>query len=319
MTARSIGDRLAGLLPHVVRAPSSHNTQPWRFRLRGETLELWADRTRGLPVNDPYDRELTISCGAALLTLRLTALAHSLAVTVEELPEGDTDLLARVRVTGTASADARETRLFDAVDERVTTRFAFREEPLDPRVADAVARAAEHAGVELATLEGEAREAFALLVAEGDRQQFHDQSWRRELASWMHPLRRGDGLPTRELTGPLTRLVVSHADVGRRTARRDETLAREAPLVCALATAGDEPGDWLAAGQGLQRVLLRAAAEGVQAGYLNQPIQVPSLRPHVREVSGLTGIPQVAFRLGVPAGELVPSARRPVEDVLERT
>ena len=55
----------------AVRAPSSHNTQPWLFRLVGDdALELYADRTRALPVVDPRDRELTISCGAALFHVR---------------------------------------------------------------------------------------------------------------------------------------------------------------------------------------------------------------------------------------------------------
>jgi hypothetical protein len=51
------------LVSAAVRAPSSHNTQPSWFRCAGETIELYADRSRALPVNDPFDRELTISCG----------------------------------------------------------------------------------------------------------------------------------------------------------------------------------------------------------------------------------------------------------------
>jgi hypothetical protein len=52
------------LINHAIFAPSGHNTQPWLFRLVGDHMDLIADRTRGLPVVDPYDRELTISCGA---------------------------------------------------------------------------------------------------------------------------------------------------------------------------------------------------------------------------------------------------------------
>ncbi len=319
MPGRTVADRLAGLVPFAIRAPSSHNTQPWRFVIHDDTLELWADRRRGLPVNDPYDRELTMSCGAALMNLRLTALTHMLAVDIEELPEGDTDLLARLTVTGVggAAADERETRLFDAISERQTTRHPFADFPLPDDLAPAIGRSAGWERVELMVLDDAAREPFAELVAEGDREQFHDQRWRRELASWMHPLRTGDGIGTRELTGPVARLVVSHFDVGRTTASKDAQLARDAPLVAVLATTGDEPHDWLRAGQGLQRILLRAAAMGVQAGYLNQPIQVEELRPRLRDATGVSGLPQVAFRMGFPAAELVPAARRPIDEVLE--
>ncbi|MFN7211793.1 MAG: nitroreductase family protein, partial [Lysobacteraceae bacterium] len=55
-------DTLRDLVALAVYAPSSHNTQPWRFRLAPASIDLLADRTRALPVNDPFDRELVISC-----------------------------------------------------------------------------------------------------------------------------------------------------------------------------------------------------------------------------------------------------------------
>ena len=70
-TGRATVDRR--LLEAAVQAPSSHNTQPWLFRVEDGAVHLLADRTRALPVNDPDDRELTISCGCALLNLRVAA------------------------------------------------------------------------------------------------------------------------------------------------------------------------------------------------------------------------------------------------------
>jgi hypothetical protein len=68
-------EKLLFLLTYAVLAPSGHNTQPWRFRVRANEVELYADRTRGLPVVDPEDRTLIISCGAALFYLRV-AIRH---------------------------------------------------------------------------------------------------------------------------------------------------------------------------------------------------------------------------------------------------
>src|SRR5918911_1973883 len=61
------------LLRYAVLAPSGHNTQPWLFKIAGSnnTIEIYADRSRALPVVDPDDRELVISCGAALGTMRV--------------------------------------------------------------------------------------------------------------------------------------------------------------------------------------------------------------------------------------------------------
>ena len=87
-------------LRYATLAPSSHNSQPWRFMVDGDTISLLADRTRSLPVVDPYDRELLISCGAALLNLRaaLAHFGHGFAINLFPT-ELEPDLLARVRET----------------------------------------------------------------------------------------------------------------------------------------------------------------------------------------------------------------------------
>lgn len=74
---------------------------------------------------------------------------------------------------------------------------------------------------------------------------------------------------------------------------------------------------WLHAGQGLQRALLVGCRLGVQASYLNQPIQVVALRPRLQAVVGTAGHPQLLIRWGY-SGDVLPAAsRRPVEAVLE--
>ena len=65
--------KLHRMIARAIRAPSSHNSQPWLFRPTDAGIDLLADRTRGLPVTDPEDRELTISCGCALFGLRVAA------------------------------------------------------------------------------------------------------------------------------------------------------------------------------------------------------------------------------------------------------
>ena len=179
------------------------------------------------------------------------------------------------------------------------------------------AAAAEGAGLE-AVDDPERRRALAGLVDERDRAQFADPRWRRELAAWMHPRRRGDGLAVPLLALGPTKLAVRGMDLGPRTGARDAALLMDAPAVAVLHTPGDAPAERLAAGQGLQAALLVAAAEGVQAGYLNRPCQVESLRPRLAELLSVRGAhPQVVVRLGRPDGDAPPAPRRPVADVLE--
>src|SRR5690606_15026240 len=80
-------EKLRHLLNYAVLAPSDHNTQPWRFRLAHGSVDVFADRSRALPVVDPADRELVISCGAALYQLRLAIRYFGFADRVALFPD----------------------------------------------------------------------------------------------------------------------------------------------------------------------------------------------------------------------------------------
>ena len=312
-----IGRRdLIGIVEKAVCAPSSHNTQPWLFRLGDQRIELWADRSRALAINDPTDRELTISCGAALFTAQVAAARAGLDSHAVLCPDPRSpDLLARLHVRW-GMGSARLGGLDAAIGRRHTTRgpFAHTAPPLT-LIAD-MTTAVVSEGARLFIVDGEERADIASLVAQGDRIQFGNPAWRRELANWLHSPRLGDGLLTPGPVAALSRLTVRHLNLGSHVAASDETLARDAPVLAVLATSSDLVADWLCAGRALQRALLIAAAQDVQAGFLNQPCQVDGLRPQLAELATPSHHPQLLIRFGVPLSTVRHTRRRPVADVL---
>lgn len=327
-------EKLRFLVRYAILAPSGHNSQPWLFRVRGDVLELCGDRTRALPMVDEDDRELLMSCGAALFHLR-AALRHfghlgdvrtfqgpdqpDTLAPVRHLP----DLLARVRLGEPHEPTARDEELFFAIKDRRTVRARFEDRPVPAGLLKELERAAELEGAWLRVVEEEdARAALAELVAEGDRIQGSDPRFRRELAAWIHPnrSRSRDGMPGYALgigslasyVGPL---VVRSFDWGEGQAARDRQLAEGSPVLVVLGTHADLPSLWFAAGQALARILLRAAVDGVSASFLNQPIELRELRPRVAEVLGTEGHPQLLLRMGY-GPSVKPTPRRPVEEVL---
>jgi hypothetical protein len=149
--------------------------------------------------------------------------------------------------------------------------------------------------------------------------QWADPSWRRELAAWMHPRRRGDGLVMPALAQPVAQLIVRTFDLGGGVGAKDRQLAEASPVLAVIGTSGDGPEHWLKAGQALGRVLLAGCLHGLQASYLNQPIQVPSLRPKLQHLIDRSGFPQLLLRIGHAQGSLPQTPRRAVADVLEPT
>jgi len=174
----------------------------------------------------------------------------------------------------------------------------------------------------------EPKAAIATLVGEGDRAQFDDASFRRELAAWIRPnrTRRPDGMPgyafgISDLASLLGPTMIATFNTGAGQAKKDEQLALTAPALLVLTNAPpphDTPSDWLTAGQGVAVLLLRAAAHGLSASFLNQPIEEPALRVRLRDLVGSGRYPQLLLRIGYATTDR-PTPRRTVADVLTST
>lgn len=311
-------EQARSMIGRAVLAPSSHNTQPWFFRLSESAIDLCADRTRALPANDPEDRELTISCGCALMNLRIAAASAGLHVQVRLLPKPEElDLLARVSLSNQSDVAAEDAQLADFIETRRTYRKRFAPHEVSVSAIDQLNEATRREGARLVPLlTEEVRQKVAALVAEGDAAQWANPSWRRELAAWMHPRRRGDGLTMPALAVPVAQLVVRTFDMGGGVGAKDRQLAEASPLLAVLSTDSDHPRDWLLAGQALQRTLLVGCRQGLQASYLNQPVQVASLRPKLQNLVS-AGFPQILLRIGYPVEEIPPAPRRALDDVIE--
>lgn len=312
-------ERMRSLLGYAVLAPSSHNTQPWRFQITDNSISLYADRTRALPVNDPDDRELTISCGCALMNLRVAAAHDGLGVTYNIAPDSNgEDLLAIISCNEAEISSLAEAELFSSIEGRRTYRKRFKSQEVPNAILGTLCEAATEEGAWLQVLESEeTRQNIVALVSEGDSIQWSNPGWRRELAAWMHPRRRGDGLTVPGIVAPIAQAVVRTFDIGSGVGAKDKQLADESPILAVLGTHGDSVADWLSAGQALERILLNAHSNNLQASYLNQPIQVALLRPKLQKILGRAGHPQILLRLGFPTDKIDAAPRRSLDEVIE--
>jgi len=275
-------------------------------------------------VSDPEDCELTIGCGAALFHLRVALQYFGYSSRVDLFPESsEPDLLARIHMGLKCETTGEDVALFQAIPRRRTNREPFSERPVPGEVLEILERAAstEGAWFQIVTAD-EARVAVAELVAEADRIQWANRSFRRELAAWLHPdrshSRDGMALSTQgfnELTARWAPIILRTFDLGKGHAARDRDIAMGSPVLAVLGTDNDDAVAWMAAGQALGKVLLTAQEEGVSASFLNQPVEVRELRPRLGEAVGRTGFPQVLLRLGY-GPEVKAAPRRSLSEVL---
>jgi hypothetical protein len=320
---------MTGLIALAARAPSLHNSQPWRFRVDGSAVELRADPTRQLGQADPDGREMLISCGAALYGLRLGMRRLGFQPVTEVLPDpAQPRLIARVRPGQRERPGHKEWDMIAAVPHRHTHRGPFGpgrvpEHLLDELMHDAVAEGADLILLSdpgqihgLARLTDEARRAQRATQGKG----IEARSWVRSAGSTAR-----DGVPARARTGPVALPPVHPQEepAHERLPPRDFGLPGDLPVggalpsaTAVLTTAGDEPADWLRAGQALDRMLLRAAGRWVFASLESQPLESPALRAAIRDYLGLAGLPQMLLQLG-RANTAAATPRRPVAEIID--
>ena len=308
------------LIEAAAAAPSIHNTQPWRFRVFDDVIEMHGDPSRMLWVADPLGRALHLSCGAALFNLRLVIRMTGARPLVWPLPDpaGEPTLLASVQLAEGRPPSPEEREMSEAIGLRHSSRVPFSGRPLPESVQSALE---QEAGFEFAVLRmlSPADAALVLqLAAAADTRLATDFDHRVELAEWIGTT-GDDGIPVSALGSRPDRQPAPVRDLGYATpaAVRPEGSFERRPQLAVLSTARDEPGDWLRAGQALQRVLLAATRHGVATSLLYQPIELGDMEHRDGGWWPWPECPQIIIRFGYgPRGADTP--RRPVVAILDQ-
>jgi nitroreductase len=311
----------------AIRAPSIHNTQPWRWMFTGDALELYADRSRSLPAIDPDGRALVVSCGGALYLACLGLAGLGWRTEVDRVPSGDPDLLARIRFTGPAPVTDRTRELVAAAERRQSERRPFRPDPVPDELLDELRRSVEATDVYAhLVVNADERLNLAVVVSWADQVEGADDAYRAELARWVREdaAKAGEGIPPSALPrvagGQPRHTEVPIRDFAPGASGGTEVPAGvdEQPAYLTLFTTGDGTAARLQAGEAYVLLSVEAERLGLASSAVTQAIDLPGIRERLRAVMGWADHPQMILRLGWPpeGASAHPSPRRPVSAVL---
>jgi nitroreductase len=313
---------LEELVRYAALAANGHNTQPWHFRLAAGGITIQPDFSRRTPVVDPDDHHLFVSLGCAAENLSLAAAASGRQGQVRFDPAGDGAVFFEF-----GSGPVERSLLFEAIPERQSTRTVYDGRPVSSAVLETLAAAARVPGVDLILItERQQIERVLDLIVAGNSAQMADAAFVRELRSWIrfnpkHALKTGDGLFSAAsgnpsvpswLGGLLFDLVFTP------TAENDKYAhhLRSSAGVAIFVSEREDKDHWVRAGRACQRFALHATALGLKHAFVNQPVEIPALRPQLAGLIGMPGRrPDLVMRFGY--GPALPfSPRRPVKAIL---
>lgn len=310
-------DQLSFLLRYAILAPSSHNTQPWQFRMAGSELLLYADPERWLKVADPDQRELHISLGCALENLIVAAEHFGFGADVIYDPSGGRDPLAAVvrLERGRPPSPFRGEDLFQSIEARRTNHKIYEPRSVAPQVL-ARLRACCVPGEGLAlflTSDHDVKRKVHGLVVHADAVQFADPAWREELGHWI-----GQGVfGAPWLIAKMSQLAVTYLDLGHATARADSQVLMSAPMLGVITSAANDREAQVRSGQLFERVHLAATHSGVALQPMSQIVELADTKAALASLlPGDIGFPQQPFRLGYADPEPEHTPRRPLEEVM---
>ncbi|WP_232302407.1 Acg family FMN-binding oxidoreductase [Elstera litoralis] len=311
------------LVRFATLAANSHNTQAWRFNRVGEHIEIRPDLSRRLAAVDPDDHHLYVSLGCAAENLSIAAGARGQAGELSFDPQQD----GVVRFAF-GKGPQPPSGLFEAITRRQSTRGDYDGRPVSTKDLQVLgAAAATVPGVDLILITDRPQiDRVRDLVVAGNSAQIADPAFMRELKAWLRfsprqAMQTGDGLFSATSGNPVLPAWLGPLAIdalftaGKENDKYARQIASSAGIAVFCAEK-DDPEHWVLVGRACQRFALQATALGLKHAFINQPVEVPALRPDLARLVGLPGRrPDIVMRFGY--GPALPfSARRPVAAVL---
>jgi nitroreductase len=305
------------------RAPSLHNSQPWRWVATKTEVDLFADPHRVVRSTDSSGREAIISCGAVLDHFRVTMAAAGWDIHVDQFPNPNRlDLLASIDFSPLEYVTQAWRDRADAILRRRTDRLPFHA-PTNWESFERVLRSSFDD--DLATLDvlaDDAREQLAEASRLTESLRRYDDFYHRELQWWTARFRQSEGLPQSALVSPSERdrVGVNRAFPTSGYGERRAAITQDQAKILVLSTGEDTDAEAFQCGQVLSAVLLECTMAGLATCPLTHITEMEASRDIIRDLIDKPAMPQVLIRVGTaPDAEKAtpPTPRRPVTEVLE--
>jgi hypothetical protein len=306
------------------RAPSLHNSQPWRWVADATGLQLYADPDRLIRATDHTGREQLLSCGAVLDHLRVAMAAAGWDSGTERFPDPhNPDHLATLQFQRMAAVSEEQQRRADTIRRRYTDRLPFGPPARWTALESALGRAVIPYDVLLDVVADNDRPSLADASRLTETLRQYDTSYVDELRWWTSPFGSDERIPQGLLVSSeeAARVDVARAFPPGSEAQHRVTIDHDESKIVVLSTRRDDTRlDVLRCGEALSAVLLECAMAGMATCTLSHMTEMAQSRNIIAQLTGTTGQPQLLIRVGRSAAtgrRIQHTMRRAVNEVLE--
>jgi nitroreductase len=308
-------EKLRFFLRYAILAPSSHNTQPWKFSLNDNTILVYIDLDRWLKIADSDKREIYISIGCAIENLLITGKYFGFSSTIDYFPQGDdNELIASIKLHEEEFIPNKEdVALFNAIPQRHTNHNIFEDKSINEEDIESLKALFIDDNIELyITNDSEIKKKVDDLIIQADIKQFSDPEYRNELGYWI-----GEGVfGTPWLISKVGKIIVKYTDQGKKTAAKDEKELLSASHLAVITSKDNSRLSQIKSGQFYERLALKATEKEIRTHPMSNILELPEIKQEIKSLIPEKNVfPQHTFRLGYAEADKH-SPRRDLNEVL---
>lgn len=310
------------LLEYAILAPSSHNSQPWLFRVKENTVELLLNKEKLLAQADKDNRQAIISLGCALKNVELAANAYQLKIKIDrQLKDG---LIAVIGIEGQLKEPTMEgQKVLNAIKSRQNNRSLYQNRDLDSKFKGWLNTFNKKDIKVLLTEDIGLKRGLSDIVLTAVEAAFGDKQFTNELSFWIKPSfkKYKEGLIGSNLGMPfvvslLMPFMIRKFGLAKMQVKMHQEMLVNTPAMAVIATKGDEALDWLMAGEFYEELAVMAEKEGLATAALAAPIEIGYFYKDFQKILATDFRPQLFFRIGYPTKVFPKAPRRPLEECL---
>ena len=319
-------ERIKFLLQYAILAPSTHNSQPWLFKVGESSCKIFYDRSKQILAADPIGRDLYVSFGCLLENMRIAAEYFRVFSRIRYLIDTEENLVAEMffRNLGSLESNEEYRHLIDAIVKRVNARGIFKDGPISQELQKIIANLNDFNGIHPHLVSDRQKILqLAELTAEGLKIAYKSSAFRREMAQWIHHSlsRKKDGIPgySLRMSLPVSFIfptLVNFFNIGSQVAKLNYISVSSAPLIGIITTSENNRENWLNVGRIFERITLTLYVAGVKTSIFVASIEIGELYKKVQEIIGTSDIPQLLFCAGYMDFDQKPNLRFSVEEKL---
>ena len=274
-------DAMLKIIKYAAKAPSGHNTQPWKFKIGNDSISILPDFTRALPVVDSDNHALYISLGCALENMIIAAnqFDYETKVIIHN-SENETFISVDFNQIGAAV----KTDLFDFIEKRQVTRNKYSTEKIQKEVLRELFDDASDESIKVKLFRSKTEiENLTPYIIEGSNLQFNNKAFVKELVSWFRfsekeVLLKGDGLWTASMGLPnmgrcIGNFVMKNFVSAKSEAKRWKKIISKSAGFALFIVEKNDPEHWIKLGQAFQRFGLLATKMNISHAHVNMPCE----------------------------------------------